>query len=98
MEEWCNTSAFENAPLYQFGNAGNYITHADGLVSFDVAIQKVFNIAEGHAIEFRTEFFNLPNNVNFGLPEERMDRGSFGQINSQNGEPRQIQFALRYRF
>ena len=98
VDEWFNTSAFENAPLYQFGNAGNYITDADGLVSFDVAIQKVFNIAERHSIEFRTEFFNLPNAVNFGLPQERMDRGSFGQISSQNGDPRQIQFALRYRF
>ena len=98
VDEWFNTSAFEDAPLYQFGNAGNYITDADGLVSFDVAVQKIFNIAEGHSVEFRTEFFNLPNTVNFGLPQERMDRGSFGQISSQNGDPRQIQFALRYRF
>jgi hypothetical protein len=97
VDEWFNTSAFEEAAPFTFGNAGAYITDADGIISFDIAVQKTFAIAEGHAIELRTEFFNLPNNVNFDRPQERSDR-AFGQISGQSVDSRQIQFALRYRF
>ena len=97
-DEWFNTAAFVDASPFTFGNAGNYITNADGIVLFDVAVRKDFNISEGHTLEFRTEFFNLPNHTNFGLPQERSDRGDYARVGSQNGNPRQIQFGLRYRF
>ena len=98
VDEWFNTGAFRQAEQFTFGDAGAYITNADGVVLFDVAVRKDFPINERHLIEFRTEFFNLPNHANFGLPQERMDRGDYGRIGSQNGNPRQIQFGLRYRF
>jgi len=97
-DEWFNTSAFEDAAPFTFGNAGAYITNADGVVSFDIAVRKEFAINERHRLEFRGEFFNLPNHTNFGLPQERMDRGDYGRIGGQSTNPRQIQFGLRYRF
>ena len=96
--EWFNKAAFEFPDQYTFGTAGAYITDADGIISFDVAVQKDFRINERHAIEFRAEFFNLPNNVNFGLPQEAMNNGNFGIISGQSTNPRQIQFGLRYHF
>jgi len=97
-DEWFNTSAFELPEAFTFGNAGAYITDADGIVSFDVAVRKEFPINERHRLEFRGEFFNIPNHTNFGLAGEFVTRGSYGTITSQSTNPRQIQLGLRYRF
>lgn len=97
-EAWANAGAFAVTDQYTFGSAGAYITEADGIVSFDIAIQKEFQVSERHAIEFRTEFFNVPNHANMGLPQELMNRGNFNQITGQSTNPRQIQLGLRWRF
>jgi hypothetical protein len=97
-ENWFNRSAFATPADFTFGSAGAYITDADGIVSFDIALQKVFTLNERHAIELRTEFFNLPNAVNFNIPQERLNRGNANQITSQSIAPRQIQLGLRWRF
>ena len=97
-DAWINASAFEVPNDYTFGTAGAYITDADGIVSFDVTLAKQFRFSESQGLELRVEFFNLPNHVNFGLPQERMNRGNFNRITRQSTNPRQIQLALRYSF
>jgi hypothetical protein len=98
VDEWFNKAAFALPAQYTFGTAGAYITDADGIISLDIAVQKDFRITERHGLEFRAEFFNFPNNVNFGIPQEAMNNGAYGQISSQSTNPRQIQFGLRYHF
>ena len=98
VDQWFNTAAFAMPAEYTFGNAGAYITNADGLVSIDMAVAKNFPIRGSHALEFRTEFFNVPNTVNFSDPISVMNNANFGRITSQRTPPRQIQFSLRYRF
>ena len=98
VDQWFNTAAFAMPAEYTFGNAGAYITNADGLVSIDMALAKNFPIRGSHALEFRTEFFNVPNTVNFSDPISVMNNANFGRITSQRTPPRQIQFSLRYRF
>jgi carboxypeptidase family protein len=98
VDQWFNTAAFAMPAQYTFGNAGAYITNADGLVSIDMALAKNFSIRGSHALEFRTEFFNVPNTVNFSDPIGAMNNANFGRITSQRTPPRQIQFSLRYRF
>jgi hypothetical protein len=97
-DAWFNASAFEVPNDFTFGTAGAYITDADGIVSFDVSLAKTFRMTESQRLELRVEFFNLPNHVNFNLPQERMNRGNFNKITSQSTNPRQIQLALRYSF
>ncbi len=97
-DEWFNTSAFVNPAPFTFGNASPYITNADNIVSFDVALQKRFVIHEQHAFELRGEFFNIGNTVSFGDPQGNFNNAAFGVISSQRVDPRQIQFGLRYRF
>jgi hypothetical protein len=97
-EQWFNTSAFALPAQYTFGNAGQYITNTDSIIGIDMAVQKNFRITERQRVEFRTEFFNLPNVVNFGDPVGAMNRNDFGRISSQRTNPRQLQFGLRYRF
>lgn len=97
-DEWFNTKAFVLPAQYTFGNAGAFITNADGIIAIDMALGKEFRLTENHALEFKTEFFNVPNTVNFGDPTGAMNNANFGKITSQRTSPRQIQFNLRYRF
>jgi hypothetical protein len=96
-DEWFNTKAFARPAQFTFGTAGAFITNADGIVAIDVALGKEFQIRENHALEFKTEFFNIPNTVNFGDPTGAMNNANFGKITTQRTSPRQIQFTLRYR-
>lgn len=97
-DEWFNTKAFAFPAQYTFGTAGAFITNADGIISVDMGLGKEFAIRENHALEFKTEFFNVPNTVNFGDPVGNMNNANFGRITTQRTSPRQIQFSLRYRF
>ena len=46
-------------------------------------------------VEFRAEFFNLFNVVNFGLPSNIVRGSGFGIISKTAGTSRQIQFSLK---
>jgi hypothetical protein len=47
--------------------------------------------------EFRAEFYNVLNNVNFGNPDAGLLDSSFGAIGSA-GDPRILQMALKLSF
>jgi hypothetical protein len=49
-------------------------------------------------LQFRAEFFNLFNRVQFGYPNTTFDSSSHGTISSQYNLPRLAQFALRIAF
>ena len=46
-------------------------------------------------LQFRSEFFNLFNIVNMGLPANVVDGSGFGEISKTAGTSRQIQFSLK---
>jgi hypothetical protein len=96
-ERWFDTAAFQLPAIYTFGNAGANIVIADGRNSWDAALQKSWTFFEKHSLQFRGEFFNLPNHVNFGNPNTNLSSPAFGTVNGATAA-RQIQFALRYGF
>jgi Carboxypeptidase regulatory-like domain len=51
--------------------------------------------AERVDLQFRSEFFNLFNIVNMGLPANILNGSGFGEISKTNGNSRQIQFSLK---
>jgi hypothetical protein len=54
-------------------------------------------VGERVSYEFRAEFYNAFNNVNFGAPDAGLTDSNFGQISSA-GDPRILQMALKLKF
>jgi hypothetical protein len=80
-----------------FGNAGRNAFRAPGLEQWDLSADKTFHIRERASIQFRSEFFNVLNHTNFGIPNTVSTSSSFGQIRTTY-PARQIQFALKLLF
>jgi Carboxypeptidase regulatory-like domain/TonB dependent receptor-like, beta-barrel len=95
--KWFDTGAFVQPAPFRYGNAGRDILEGPGLKNFDLGLIKNTSIREGHVIQFRAEFFNAWNNVNFGLPDSNIASGAYGTISSA-GFSREIQFGLKYIF
>ena len=96
-DKWFDTAAFVLQPIYTFGNSGAFTVESDKRHNWDISAQKDFRIREGHALEFRAEFFNLSNSVQMNDPERSFASSAFGQVTSAT-PARQIQFGLRYSF
>jgi len=95
--QWFNTNAFQLQPFGTFGNAGRGIINGPRYASVDLGIVKITGITERTALEFRAEFFNLLNHTNFDLADRQFGTPGFGQIFSA-GDPREIQFGVKWRF
>jgi hypothetical protein len=98
---WFDKSAFVNAASPNYGNAGRNILTGPGAVNFDFSVFKRFPIrkmGEGGELQFRTEFFNLFNHPQFGLPNARVDITQGGSITSLVTSMRQIQFGVKAVF
>jgi hypothetical protein len=100
VDRWFNTSAFTMPDFFTWGNAAAYLVDDDGRQVFDISIAKKFPIKERHTMEFRAEFFNFPNHINYVAPGSGgyvLNTATYGVISSTTPS-RQIQFALRYGF
>jgi len=97
IERWFDTEAFAIPPLYTLGNAGRNIVVSPGLINFDFSVFKNFKIREDTRVQFRSEFFNLFNHANFGVPGHIADTPLFGKITSAD-QGRVIQLALKVLF
>jgi hypothetical protein len=96
--EFFNTGAFSAPAPYTYGDAGRDTIPGPGNNIFDVALARRFPIREHGAIQFRAESFNVMNHPNWGIPGPNPDFGPFfGRIFS-SGDPRRMQFVLRYDF
>ncbi len=105
-----NNASFFNIPINVpdgtgpnhglFGTLGRDTFRGPGFHDFDFAVVK--DTPFGHrgggefgTLEFRAEFFNVFNIVNFGLPSNILRGSGFGIISKTAGTSRQIQFSLK---
>ncbi len=77
-----------------FGTSGRDILRNPGVWNTDIDINREFPIGERFRLQFRGDFFNLPNTSHFNGPSTSVTSGTFMQVTSSYGE-RQIRFGLR---
>jgi hypothetical protein len=80
-----------------FGDLGRNAFTAPSFEQWDFSANKSFRITERARLQFRSEFFNVTNHTNFGIPNTTTTSTSFGQIRTTY-PARQIQFALKAIF
>ena len=65
----------------------------------DLAFSRNINVGQGRRVEIRVEAFNLFDNVNWAQPERHgRQRPTAGRVTNTSGDPRIMQFALKYNF
>jgi hypothetical protein len=102
---WYNPAAFTAPPLangqqsaHAFGNARIGNLRGPNLVDFDFVLQKHFQLGEWGQVEFRSEFFNIFNHPNLGLPANNVDVAGGAAITNTAADNRELEFALKYSF
>ena len=90
-----------------FGDLARNLYHGPFQQNWDVSFLKHFKIGERQDIRFAADFFNIWNHTNFGVPTvtdieaylaSPGPQNPFGKIVQTNGNPRLIQFSLRWAF
>jgi len=83
----------------RLGTCGRNTLRGPGLTNFDFALARTFEyFGEGRALELRWEMFNMFNTPQFGLPERNINSSAAGKITTLSGDPRLMQFALKFNF
>lgn len=102
ISRWYNTNCFVSTGVNQFGNSGFNMLYGPGFADWDMAILKNFHVSESRYFQFRAEFYNTFNGVNFGLPSSFQCGGLCGEgtITSLASAytPRLVQFGLKFYY
>ncbi|OLC91390.1 MAG: hypothetical protein AUH86_20770 [Acidobacteria bacterium 13_1_40CM_4_58_4] len=97
IAQWFDTSLFAANAVGTFGNTGKNILLGPRSFNTDLGFLKATQVTERTSIQFRAEFFNIFNNVNFRNPGNTLGGGDFGRLTSAF-DPRIIQFGLKVLF
>ncbi|MBI1956529.1 MAG: TonB-dependent receptor, partial [Acidobacteria bacterium] len=106
-ERYFDPSAFSVPLPGTLGNVGRNTITGPSVFNVDISLQKEFLIDAKRRLQFRAEFFNLPNHTNLDKPgNTTVFSGAYpgrlnptvGRIRSTATTARQIQFALRFSF
>jgi carboxypeptidase family protein len=97
IQQYFNVSAFAPNAIGTFGDSGKNILRGPRFFDTDLGLLKNFALLERMSLQFRAEFFNAFNNVNFSQPQNYLGTNGTGQITSA-GSPRVLQFALKLIF
>lgn len=98
VARYFSTECFQAPGSGNFGNAARNVGFGPGLIGVDLSVSKRWALTERWGLLFRSDFYNLPNRPNFGLPSVLRGQGDFGRVTSTVGSGRQIQFSMRLEF
>jgi hypothetical protein len=101
--QWFDPNAFVLPTPGTYGNLGRETLTGPGLAELDFSLFKNTPIGERCNLQFRSEFFNLLNHANFGVPNAIVfSSGNIsptaGLITATSTTSRQIQFGLKLVF
>jgi hypothetical protein len=97
VNEWFNTSDFAPNAVGTYGDIGKNSLRGPRYFDTDLALLKEGKISKRVGYQFRAEFYNAFNNVNFSNPDAGLLDSNFGQLTSAT-DPRILQMALKVKF
>lgn len=103
LNGYFNTTAFQLSrvsidPTAPFGNTPRNLLTGPAQKNVDISFIKLIPFTERLSGEFRTEFFNVFNWVNYANPNNNISGANFGRIERAATGPRVIQFAFKLGF
>ena len=98
LASYLNRAAFATPGNGAFGTHVRNSIRGPNFWKVDLALSKLVSLASTRNLEFRVEVFNLFNNFNWGNPSLNFSAGTFGRITTTAGDPRIMQFGVKYAF
>jgi hypothetical protein len=96
--QWFNMDAFEfNSPGF-WGNVPKGYLRGPSFWNVDLSFSRNVNFPGGRRVELRIEAFNLFDHVNWSNPNVQLGNANAGRITNTSGDPRIMQFAVKYNF
>jgi hypothetical protein len=95
--QFLKAAAFQIAPQFTLGTCSRNPVRGPAYQDADLALIKRTKIGERFSADFRAEVFNLSNTPPLGAPNVVVGSAGFGSITSA-GDPRVLQFALKFNF
>ena len=92
-----DASAFALPAAFTFGNAPRNLLRGHSSFVTDLALIKAFRLAGSTQLQFRAEFFNAFNQVNWGNPNTTFGAANFGRITSA-GAMRRVELGGKLLF
>jgi len=100
LSGWFNTACYSQPGSYSLGNVSRTepALRGHGVNNWDFTMSKMTTITEKVKLQFKAEFFNLFNRVQFAVTNTQLGTSSFGVVTAQKNTPRLVQFALKLAF
>ncbi len=100
---WFNKACYVVPPAFSFGNLARTDSRirGHGIANYNLSLAKRTEITERFKLEFRAEFFNIFNRVQFSMPDRTVTTAAnptTGFITTQLNQPRSAQLSLRLNF
>jgi len=98
ITQYFNRAAFAQPAPGTLGDLERNAAVGPNFWNIDVALSRLVALGATQRLELRLESFNLLNHFNWGNPATNFNAGTFGRITTQSGDPRIIQFGVKYDF
>ena len=98
LASYLNRAAFATPASGAFGTLVRNSIRGPNFWKADLALSRLVSLGSTRNVELRLEVFNLFNNFNWGNPNTNFSAGTFGRITTTAGDPRIMQFGIKYAF
>ncbi len=99
LDHWFDTAAFRETTAGTYGNCGPNTVTGPGSKTMNLSIFRLFPWTAERRVEVRAEVFNVFNWVNYGRPgQSASNPATFGRVSSTQGDPREVQLAVKLYF
>ena len=97
---WFNMAAFAQNPAGLWGDTPRGFLVGPAFWNVDVSLSRNVNVAAAKRVELRIEAFNIFNHANWANPTVQIGSTALtnGRVTNTIGDPRIMQFAIKYGF